>query len=392
MALGGVGLDRGDHQIGVDPVGDEGLRAVDDVVVAVPDGGGGHRRQVRPDAGLGHADRGDQLAGDDSGQPALLLLLGAVAEEVGQADVVVQGDAQPGARVRDAEELLAEHGVEPEVGHSPAVVLLRHLHAEESLPACGGEELPGRDPGGTPLVDVGGDLLVDEGAHRGPEGLVVVVVERAAHVASSYRRPRQPRRPVAAVTILPAPATSRAAPTTRCEHPCRIRPDHHRRTNFRGHPISPRKKAAVSHCARLIAMATPAVERPAVVGTTVEAPRTNGRVTATAGTARSRPLPRSCAPAGLGPPHDRADHRHVHVGAGRQHRQRRDPDDAARLRVDDRGDPVGGHGLLAGAGRGRPGQRLVRRPVRLHPRLQHLADRLRRGIGAVRAGLEPELA
>src|SRR5829696_878247 len=41
--------------------------------------------------------------------------------------------------------------------------------------------------------------------------------------------------------------------------------------------------------------------------------------------------PRSCAPAGLGPADDRADHRHVHVGAGRQHRQRRDPDDAARL-------------------------------------------------------------
>ncbi len=185
VALRGVGLDGGDDQVRVDPVGDEGLGAVDDVVVTVADGGGGHRRQVRADPGLGHADRGDQLAGDDAGQPALLLLVGAVAEEVGQADVVVQGDPQPGAGVRGAQQLLAEHGVEPEVGHSPAAVLLRHVHAEKPLPTGGGEQLAGRDPGGAPLVDVRGDLLVDERAHGCAEGLVVVVVQRAAHAASS---------------------------------------------------------------------------------------------------------------------------------------------------------------------------------------------------------------
>ena len=168
--------------------------------------------------GLGHADRGDQLAGDDAGQPALLLLLGAVAEEVGQADVVVQGDAQPGAGVRGAQELLAEHGVEPEVGHSPAAVLLRDLHAEKSLPAGRGEQLPGRDPGGTPLVDVGGDLLVDERTHRGPEGLVVVVVERAAHVASS----------VPAATATPTPCGRGHHPTGARHLPRRFdHPVHH---------------------------------------------------------------------------------------------------------------------------------------------------------------------
>ena len=44
---GRVGLDRGDHEVGVDAVGDEGLRAVDDVVVAVADRGRGHRRRGR---------------------------------------------------------------------------------------------------------------------------------------------------------------------------------------------------------------------------------------------------------------------------------------------------------------------------------------------------------
>ena len=34
----GIGLDRGDHEVGVDAVGDERLGAVDDVVVAVADG------------------------------------------------------------------------------------------------------------------------------------------------------------------------------------------------------------------------------------------------------------------------------------------------------------------------------------------------------------------
>ena len=72
-----VGLHRGDHEVGVDAVGDEGLRAVDHVVVAVADGRGGHAGQVGADAGLGHGDGGDQLARADAREPALLLLVGA---------------------------------------------------------------------------------------------------------------------------------------------------------------------------------------------------------------------------------------------------------------------------------------------------------------------------
>src|SRR3954454_9501640 len=66
------------------------------------------------------------------------------------------------------------------------------------------------------------------------------------------------------------------------------------RERIPGSPDIAMEKEAVPHCARLIAMATPAVERPAVVGTTVEAPRTNGR--ATTPPAPPSPAPRTTAP------------------------------------------------------------------------------------------------
>src|SRR2546429_573656 len=69
------GLDRRDHEIGVDSVGDERLGAVDHVRVAVAARTRRHRCQVRAHARLGHRDRRDQLAGHDPGEPALALLL-----------------------------------------------------------------------------------------------------------------------------------------------------------------------------------------------------------------------------------------------------------------------------------------------------------------------------
>ncbi len=74
-ALVGVGARHDDHQVGVDAVGDEGLGPVEDVVVALFDRPGLDALQVAAGAGLGHRDRGDELAGAELGQPALLLLL-----------------------------------------------------------------------------------------------------------------------------------------------------------------------------------------------------------------------------------------------------------------------------------------------------------------------------
>ncbi|MCO5556213.1 hypothetical protein L7F22_009759 [Adiantum nelumboides] len=182
-----VGLHRGDDQVGVDPVGDEGLRAVDDVVVAVADRRRRHRRQVRADARLGHGDGEDRLAADDARQPALPLLVGTVGEQVGQHDVVVQGQAEAGPCGADTQQLLADDGVEPEVLDPAAAELLGRVDAQEAVRTGGGEQLP-RDGAVTfPLRLVRDDLLLDEGAERLPEVLVVGLVERALHGAASPR-------------------------------------------------------------------------------------------------------------------------------------------------------------------------------------------------------------
>ena len=71
-----------DEDVAVCPVGDEGLRAVDDVLVAIAHGLRLHALQVGSGAGFGHGDCGDQFAGGHAGQPPLLLLLGAEGVDV----------------------------------------------------------------------------------------------------------------------------------------------------------------------------------------------------------------------------------------------------------------------------------------------------------------------
>ena len=93
-AFGRIGLGDDDDEIGRAAIGDEGLRAVDDIVVAVAPGRGLDRLKVGAGARLGHGDGADQFAGGQPRQPALLLLLGAVMQDVGRDDAVVQRDAE----------------------------------------------------------------------------------------------------------------------------------------------------------------------------------------------------------------------------------------------------------------------------------------------------------
>ena len=93
-----VGLGDDDDQIGVLAVGDEGLRAVEHVVVAALLGRACDALQVGAGAGLGHGDGADQLAGRQLRQPALLLLLGAVVEDVGRDDAGMQRRAERRSR------------------------------------------------------------------------------------------------------------------------------------------------------------------------------------------------------------------------------------------------------------------------------------------------------
>src|SRR5690606_30207534 len=92
---GRAGLGDDDDEVGEDAVGDEGLRAVQYGVVALPDRGGLDALQVGAGGGLGHRDRGDDLAGAVPGEPAGLLLVGAELPQVAAVDVVVHREAGP---------------------------------------------------------------------------------------------------------------------------------------------------------------------------------------------------------------------------------------------------------------------------------------------------------
>ena len=89
-----IGLGDDDDQVGVLAVGDEGLRAVEHIAVAGFLGRGAHALQVGAGAGLAHRDGADEFAGDELGQPAPLLLLGAVMQDVGRDDAGMQRRAE----------------------------------------------------------------------------------------------------------------------------------------------------------------------------------------------------------------------------------------------------------------------------------------------------------
>ena len=74
-AQAGIGLGHDNDQIGGLAIGDEGLLAIDAIVVAVLLGGGLDPLQVRSGARFGHGDGADQFARGQTRQPALLLFL-----------------------------------------------------------------------------------------------------------------------------------------------------------------------------------------------------------------------------------------------------------------------------------------------------------------------------
>jgi hypothetical protein len=75
-ALRRIGLGADNAQIGHPSVGNEGLRAVDDVVVAIFDGSCSHALEVRAGAGFSHGDSRHPLTTAELRETVLLLLLG----------------------------------------------------------------------------------------------------------------------------------------------------------------------------------------------------------------------------------------------------------------------------------------------------------------------------
>ena len=153
--------------------------------------GGRHRGEVGADARLGHGDGGDQLAGGDAGQPALALLVGAVAQEVRQADVVVQGEPEPGTADAGGLDLLADHQVVAEVVDAAAAVLARGWPCRGSR-----ARRPRRRARGARCRPRshsrwwGTTSLSSQRAEAGAEGLVLVVEEVTSHRLLSSERDR----------------------------------------------------------------------------------------------------------------------------------------------------------------------------------------------------------
>ena len=115
------------------------------------------------------------------GQPPGLLLVGAQRQEVGQADVVVQGPAQPGGVDARTLDLLGDDQVVAEVVDAAPAMLVGRGHAEEAVGAGAGEQRPVDHAGPLPLVVVGRHLGGDEARDAVPEQLVLVVEEGALH-------------------------------------------------------------------------------------------------------------------------------------------------------------------------------------------------------------------
>ena len=174
----------------VAPVGRGGaggpdLLAVDHPLVAVALGPGADAGHVRAGVGLAHADAPHRRAGDDPGQPAGPLLVGAELQQA-RAHLPV-GEPGGGDRGADADQGLEHH--EPlEHERPPAAVLDRPGHAQ---PAAGAQLL-GEGPVVAGDPGVLGDLGPLGGRQAHLEGLVAqgqqVGGERELHGGDGSQR------------------------------------------------------------------------------------------------------------------------------------------------------------------------------------------------------------
>jgi hypothetical protein len=125
----GVGLGVDDERVGVGPVRDPVLRAVQDVAVVPLLGAELHPHHVRTRARLRHGERAHVLARDEAGRYFALLLFRAVQLDLVDAEVGV-GAVGQADRGRGAADLLDRDGVR-EVAHARAAVFLVHGDAQK---------------------------------------------------------------------------------------------------------------------------------------------------------------------------------------------------------------------------------------------------------------------
>ncbi|MNY11089.1 hypothetical protein D3C86_1440980 [compost metagenome] len=175
-AGGRVGLADHHHEVGQEAVADEGLAAVDDVLVALAHGGRAQRLHVGAAAGLGDGHGQDLLAGADAGQPLLLLLVGAQARDVGRHDVRVQPER--GAAHAGVGQLFSHDGRVTEVA-AAAAVLGGQRDAQQAFLAGLAPDLARDHAGLVPCFLVGHAFALHEAAHRGAELFVIFAIDAA---------------------------------------------------------------------------------------------------------------------------------------------------------------------------------------------------------------------
>ena len=151
-------------------VGDEALRAVEDVVVAVAGGPHPHCRHVAAGRRLGQGERGEPLPGGEPRQVSVLLLLGPGKQDREGAELLHGGDeAGRGVGTRD---LLDKDGLGDLVECGAAVPLLE-AGAEQVLLGEELLEVPRELRGGVDLRGPRRDALRRELAHDGTKLIVI---------------------------------------------------------------------------------------------------------------------------------------------------------------------------------------------------------------------------
>ena len=157
-ALFGIGLGDDDDEIGVLSIGDEGFEPLT-TNVARSLRGRAHALQVGARAGLTHGDGANEFAGGELRQPAPLLLLGAVTQDVWRDDARMQRRAE---RIEAGERIFAvDHRLVRESA-AAAAIFLRHRGAEEAGRAGLSPYLTGIKVVLVPLFKMGDELGGDK--------------------------------------------------------------------------------------------------------------------------------------------------------------------------------------------------------------------------------------
>ena len=169
-----IGLGDHNDQIGGAAIGDESLRTVDPISIAIFHCGGFHTLQVRPGTRLGHGNGPDQLARHHARQKAVFLLFRAIMPDIGRDDGIVQGGSPAfHAHVRSGH---VEHIIMAPVTAGSAIFFRTGGHKKTGFAGLG-PDLAVDHSGLFPAVCVRFAFFFDEAAHGIFKNIDVFAVE-----------------------------------------------------------------------------------------------------------------------------------------------------------------------------------------------------------------------